>query len=284
MRIAGVCLGEGALVLGLQPVVQFHLGALDHLVDHALDVGAGGELLEHTDHALHGLQIGTQRLVGAGVLDLDRHVAAVVPHRPVHLPDAGRGHRCVVKRIEPGAPLGAQLPVEHAVHLRRRQRRGVLLQLGQRLAVGLAELLGHRGLHHRQCLADLHRAALELAEDGEQLIGGLLHQLGVDLVARLPGQSLSEAQRGPARKADRNAGQLRVAGGSPAPDVCHAPHHPRRFGTGNHRCQHWQRGCLDQRRARIVLLLTSTSRVVFRVDGGGPGESGPRTAVMIRCS
>ena len=31
-----VGLGEGALVVGLQPVVEFHLGAFDQLVDHAL--------------------------------------------------------------------------------------------------------------------------------------------------------------------------------------------------------------------------------------------------------
>ena len=36
-----VRLGELALVVGLQPVVEFHLGALDEFVDHALDVGAG---------------------------------------------------------------------------------------------------------------------------------------------------------------------------------------------------------------------------------------------------
>jgi len=56
------------------------------------------------------------------------------------------------------------------------------LKFGQRLAIGLAELLGDRGFHHRQRLADFHRAALELAENREELFGCLLHQLGVDLV------------------------------------------------------------------------------------------------------
>ena len=88
----------------------------------------------------------------------------------------------VVERGEPLAPLGAQLRVEHPVHLGGGQRRGLPLQFGQRLAVRLAVLLGDRGLHHRQRLADLHRAALELTEHGEQLLGGLVHQLGVDLV------------------------------------------------------------------------------------------------------
>ena len=126
VRMVLIGLGERALVVGLQPVVEFHLGALDQLVDDALHVGAGGELLEHADHPLHGLQVGAQRLVGARVLDLDRDLAAVGPHRLVHLADAGRGHRRVVERREPLPPLGAQLRVEHAVHLGRGQRRGVL--------------------------------------------------------------------------------------------------------------------------------------------------------------
>ncbi len=84
--------------------------------------------------------------------------------------------------------------VEHAVHLGRGQRWRLALELGQRLAVGLAVLLGNRRFHHRQGLADLHRAALELAEHGEQLLGGLVHHLGVDLVLRLAGQPLSEAR------------------------------------------------------------------------------------------
>ena len=93
--------------------------------------------------------------------------------------------------------------VEHPVHLGRGQRRGLPLQLGQRLAVGLAVLLGDGGLHDRQRLADLHRAALELTEDGEQLLGGLVHQLGVDLVLGLAGQPFADAQRGPAGHARR---------------------------------------------------------------------------------
>ncbi len=223
VRVVLIRLGEGALVLGLQPVVQLHLGALDQLVDHALDVGARRELLEHPDQTLHGLEVGPQRLVGARVLDLDRHLTAVGPHTLVHLADAGRGHRGVVERAEPFAPLGAQLGVEHPVHLGGGQRRGVLLQLGQRFAVRLAELLGDRGLEHRQGLAHLHRAALELTEDREQLVGGLFQELGLDLVPGLSGQPFTEPDRCPTGESDRNAGQLCVAR-SPAPfDVCHVP-------------------------------------------------------------
>ena len=166
-RVALVSLGEGPLIVGLEPVVELHLGARDQLIDDPLDVRAGGELPEYADHPLHRLEVRPQRLVGAGVLDFYRNLAAVGPDRLVDLADAGRGDRRVVKRLEPLSPLGAQLRVEHPVHLGRRQRRGLALQLGQRLAVGLAVLLGDRSLHDRESLADLHRAALELAEHGE---------------------------------------------------------------------------------------------------------------------
>ena len=221
MRIAFIGFGERALIVGLEPVVQFHLGALDQLVDDALHIGARRELLEHTDHALHRLQVGAQRLVGAGILDLDRDLAAVGPHRLVHLADAGRGDRLVVERREPVPPFGAQLRVEDAVDLGGGHRRCFPLQLRQRLAVGLAVLLGDGGFHDRQGLADLHRAALELAQDGEQLLGSLVHQFGVDLVLRLSGQTLPEAHGGPPGHADRQRGQFGVPRSAPTLDVAH---------------------------------------------------------------
>jgi hypothetical protein len=213
--------GERALIVGLEPVVQFHFSAFDQLVDHALHIGAGGELPQHADHPLHGLQVGAQRLVGAGILDLDRNLAAVGPHRLVHLADAGRRDCGVVEGPEPFAPLGAQLPVEHPVHLGGGQWRSLPLQFGQRFAVRLAVLLGDGGLHHRQRLTDLHRAALELPENGEQLLGRLVHQLGADLVLRLAGQPFAEAQRCPAGHACTKARDLGVARGPTPLDLTH---------------------------------------------------------------
>ena len=149
---------------GLHRVVMIGRGGADLAVDREVvgeAVLAGqGELLEHRDQPAHGLQVGAQRLVGAGVLDLDGDLAAVGPHGLVHLPDAGRGHGFVTEGREPVAPPGAELGVEHAEHLGGGQRGSVLLQFGQRLPVGFAELLGDGGLHDRERLADLHGAAL----------------------------------------------------------------------------------------------------------------------------
>ncbi len=85
--------------------------------------------------------------------------------------------------------------------------------LRQRLAVGLAVPLGDRGFHHRQRLAGLHGATLEFAEDREQLLSSLVHQLRGGLVPdlpanrQLPNPSAAEAWQARAR---RRLASLRV--------------------------------------------------------------------------
>ena len=194
--VAGVGGGELPLRVGLEPVVQL----LDHpgleLGDQRLDVHAGEQRGEQPGEPGELVEVGHQRGAGAGVLDLDRDVATVAPGRPVHLPDAGRRGRGVVELAEPLPPGAAELLGEHRVDGAHRHRRRLLLQLHQRLAVGGRDLLGHRGLEHRQRLAELHRPALELAQDGEQLLGRPLLELGGDGVGRPAGQPLAEAERG----------------------------------------------------------------------------------------
>jgi hypothetical protein len=113
----------------------------------------------------------------------------------VHLPDARRGGRGIVEVAEPLPPGAAQLLGQHRVHGAGRHRRCLFLQLHQRLAVGRRHLLGHRRLEHRQRLAELHGAALELPQDGEQLLRRALLQLGGDSIGRAAGEPLAEAER-----------------------------------------------------------------------------------------
>jgi hypothetical protein len=101
----------------------------------------------------------------------------------------------------------AELLGEHRVHGAHRHRRRRLLQLDQGLAVRAGDLLGHGGLEDGQLLAELHRPALELAEHGEQLFGGLLLQLGVDLLGRPAGQLLADAEGGAPCSAQRQGSQ-----------------------------------------------------------------------------
>jgi hypothetical protein len=114
----------------------------------------------------------------------------------VDLADAGRRRGCVVELREPLAPPSAELLGEHRVDGAHRHRRRLLLELGQRLAVRGGHLLGDGGLEHRERLAELHRPALELTEDREQLLRRPLLQLGGHRVGGASGEPLAESQRG----------------------------------------------------------------------------------------
>ena len=144
-------------------------------IQPADDPGHPGDLVEVAD----------QRLAGPRVLDLDRDLAAVVPHRPVHLADrGGRGRGVVEGRELAAASAGPSSSAQHLVHGRGRHRRRGVLQLGQRRAVRAGQLLGQRRLEDRHGLAELHGPALELAEHLEELLGGAGLDLGGDQLGR----------------------------------------------------------------------------------------------------
>ena len=128
-----------------------------------------------------------------------------MPHRAVHLSDAGRGRRFVVELREPFAPVPSEFLGEHSLHQRGGHRRCGSLQAGQCLSVKAGELLGQRGLHGRHPLCGLHRAALELTEGREQLLCGPRLHLGCYQLRRPAAQPTAQAQ-GPAaheRRGDR---------------------------------------------------------------------------------
>ena len=89
---------------------------------------------------------------------------------------------------------------EHVAHRLRRHRRRGVLQPGELLAVGRRELVGQRRLEHRQRLAELHRAALELAR-------------GCGTAARrcAAGSRSSRPRRGAAHAACRSPSAVRPA-------------------------------------------------------------------------
>jgi len=199
--------GEGALAVRLGAVVELLDHAVLQLVEQRAHVGAGYHHLQQLGEPLQGAQIGHQCLVGAGILDLDGHLAAVVPDRVVHLPDARGGGLVGVELGEPLAPVPTELLGQHPVHVLGRHLRRVGLQLDQGFLVRLGQLVGDHRLVHRERLAELHRAALELAEHGEDLVGVAHGQLGGDLLAVPAGDSPGPASGGPAGKADRQRSQ-----------------------------------------------------------------------------
>jgi hypothetical protein len=125
----------------------------------------------------------------------------------VHLAHAGRGGGPVVEVAEQPPPAGSERGVELLVHHRRRHGRCRLLQPDQRLAVGPGQLLGQRRLHRRHRLADLHGAALELAERGEQLLGGALLHLRRDRLGGAAADALADPDGGAAGVRGRQRGE-----------------------------------------------------------------------------
>ena len=171
---------------GLELVVELFAHAGPQLVDE----GLGVETLqhhrrEHRVHHLGGVEVALDRLVDARVLDLDRDVEPVVGDRPVDLADAGRGDRQVGPVEE--YPLGwiAELGGHHAGRERRRHRRGVGLQRGER---GL-RVVGQRLEDEADELTGLHQHALHLAELLGDVLGGADRELLVELGAALGGRA-----------------------------------------------------------------------------------------------
>ena len=156
----------------------------------------------------HLVEVGPECVARAGVLDLYGDVAAVAPDRPVHLADRGGRRRDVVELAEPPPPVPTRTPAEHAVDDFGRHRRRRLLELGERRAVRPGEFLGQRCLEDRHRLPELHRAALELAEHAEDLLGGALLDLRGDGLGRTPAEALAEPDRRPPGHAEREGGKL----------------------------------------------------------------------------
>ncbi|SHT14119.1 Uncharacterised protein [Mycobacteroides abscessus subsp. abscessus] len=146
----------------------------------------------------------------------------------MYLADAGRGDGLVVEGLEAFTPLRAQLGIQDAVDLVRGQRWGVALQLGQGLAVGLAEFGWDGCFHHREHLANLHGRALEFAEYLEELFGGFLHEFGVDFVLGLSGQAFPDTECGATGNTGRKRCEFCGARGAATTNLCHAHIMPAR--------------------------------------------------------
>ena len=158
---------------------------------------------------------------GPGVLDLDGDLAAVLPDRAVYLADGRRRPGRVVELRERLPPGRAEVPGEDLVHGPRGQRRGRLLQLGQRGPVRAGDLRRQGRLENGQRLAELHRSALELAQDAENLLGGALLDLGGDDLGRPATEPLAQAERGPASQAGGEGGQFRGPGHGTSGEIVH---------------------------------------------------------------
>ena len=223
VRVARVGDGEGLLGGSFPPVIELLGHPVPQLGQQRLGVQPGHERPEKPGEAAQLVEIADQRLAHARVLDLDRNLAPVVPHAPVHLADGGGGRRLVVELGEAGPPVLAHVPREHLVNSPGRQRRRGFLQPGQGIPVRAGDLRRHRGLEYGKCLPELHRAALELAKDPEDLLcRPLLDFLGHHL-SWPAAQAPAGSQRGPASEPDRQPSQSGCAGDTMAGQITHDP-------------------------------------------------------------
>ena len=148
-----------------------------------------------------------------------------MPDGLVHLADRGRRGGRVAELGEEVAPVLAQFSGQHLVHGAGRQRRRGLLQLGQRGPVRSRDLRRKRRLEDGQRLAQLHGAALELAQHAEDLLGrALLDLLGDELGQAA--DAFPQPDGRAARQPDRQPGHLRGPGHRALGHVAHTDHCP----------------------------------------------------------
>ncbi len=226
VRVLGEGVGERLLRHRLEAVVELLGRAVLELLDQRADVDPGEHGGDAPGQPGQLAEVAHQRLAGAGVLHLDGHVAAVLPPGPVHLADGGGGGGGAVQPDDLLAPVGTEGVLEDLADGLRRHRGGGVLERGEVLAVRRRDVLREGGLEHRQALAELHRAALELAEGAEQLLGRALLDLAQHRLGRLAPQPLAHAERLAAGVPQGQGGQAGGAGHCLAGEVGHGPSVP----------------------------------------------------------
>ncbi len=104
-----------------------------------------------------------------GILDLHRHVRAVLQRGAVHLPDRGGGDRLLAEVGEHAAEPLAQVLLDDLADLAERMGLGGGLELGE-LALELlaAVLRDEADVDHREGLSELHRGALHRPQHRDQ--------------------------------------------------------------------------------------------------------------------
>ncbi len=187
--------GEGSLGLRLEGVVELVVGAGLELGDQRLHVDPGRHRPEGAGEAGELPQVAAEGVTGAGVLDLDRDLTVVGPATQVHLADRGGRGGSAVEPDQLVPPVGTEVGGDLVAHGLRRHRWSGVLQPRQLGPVRRPQLVGERGLEHRHRLAELHGAALELAEGAEELLGGALLDLAHDEVGVPAPEPLAEPER-----------------------------------------------------------------------------------------
>ena len=166
---AGQHIGIERHVPGLQLVIQLLAQPGRQLFIHA----RGRDRLVVAFINRHGelqlLQIGLNRRLHVGILQLAGKLRAVLPGGAMHLPQRGGGRGLLSEFGETGTPVRPQLGGHAALHEQPAHRRGVGLQLLQLLGIFLGQRVGDGG----ENLRHLHQRPLQPAQRLLQPLGML---------------------------------------------------------------------------------------------------------------
>ena len=194
-------LAEQDGLAGLDEVVDLVGGPARELVDDVAALGPAEQPrpVEQPRHAVHEVDVGLEGLADVRPLDLDRDDVAVVEAGPVDLPDRRRGERLVLEGREGDLGLGAELATDDLADLVVAERRDLVEQPEQLVAVGDRQDVVAQGQH----LAELHPRPAETLEgeaesDGSGVVVGAREvQGGRDEQAEEHGDDVPDPQRVP---------------------------------------------------------------------------------------
>ena len=122
----------------LDQVVQLVGGPARELVDHLPAPGGPEDVgpVEDPGHRVHQRDVFGERVADAGPLDLHRDRLAAVQDCAMDLADRGRRERLVAERLEDRLGVGAELLRDDHADVVVRERRDLVQQLEQLVAVG----------------------------------------------------------------------------------------------------------------------------------------------------
>ena len=144
------------------------------------DVEVERQQVEQAEQCGHVVHVALDRARNAGILDLQREVAAVARTSTVHLPDRRGGNRLELEVRKARLPTAAVLAPQDAAQLRHGHGRGARTQHGQRLRkLGWQDVCPLKG----NDLTELHGRAAQLGKPRRQALRASNGQHGV---ARAP--------------------------------------------------------------------------------------------------
>ena len=147
-------------MLGLADIVELFAQARADLDRDLGGVDRGIEALADGEQQLQLLQIGFDRRLHVGILQLAGKLCAVERARAMHLAERGGGRRLMLEALEFLLPAGAELGLHAPLDEGPAHRRRLALQLDQFVGVFRRQRVGNGG----EQLRHLHDRALEAAE------------------------------------------------------------------------------------------------------------------------